>query len=171
VGLQVAYSQTKAASTFEAYVKLFPVEQKPLPFAVGKVWFNKQPKQAALDNATIRKYISNGKIWVNNLQKAVLPESNIFYPVTQIRLHPNFYSLLVTTSQEETRDVYLLTYTKEGKFVDGVCVIVGRPATENFSRSTIFAGGMILMVKESKQGKANLYTFDIWDIGSLHGKL
>jgi hypothetical protein len=165
------YAQNTALS-FEKFLALFPTEKKPLPFAVGKVWLLKQTKQAVLDNATIKKYIIlNIKIWSNNLQKIPMPLSPTFYPVAQINLHPNFYSLLLSTSQDENGEVYLLTYNKEGKLIDGVCVIIVRPVSEGYSRSSIFAGGMVLMVKETKQGKANLFTFDINDIGNLHGKL
>jgi hypothetical protein len=158
------------ALPFDKFVQLFPVETKPLPFAVGKVWLNKKPKQAALDNATITKYIKDAKIWGTNLLKTTLPSNPTFYPVARVNIHSNFYTLLVATSQEESADVYLLTYTKEGKFIDGVCAIVARPVTEGYSRSTIIDGGMVLMVKESKQGKPQLFTFDLWDIGTLHGK-
>jgi hypothetical protein len=156
---------------FEQFIKLFPTETKPLPFAVGKVWLNRQVKQPALDKATIKKYITNCKIWATNLLKTTMPESENLYPVAKINLHNNFYTLLVANSQEESSDVYLLTYTKDGRYVDGVCVIVARPAAEGYSRSTILDGGKVLMVKESKQGKPQLFTFDIWDIGTLHGKL
>lgn len=158
------------ALPFEKFVQLFPVETKPLPFAVGKVWLNKKPKQAALDNPTIAKYIKDAKIWGTNLLKTTLPSSPTFYPVARVNIHANFYTLLVATSQEESADVYLLTYTKEGKFIDGVCAIIARPVAEGYSRSTIIDGGMVLMVKESKQGKPQLFTFDVWDIGTLHGK-
>lgn len=167
----VSYAQNKSAMDFDKFIALFPMEKKPLPYAVGKSWLNKQPKQAILDNATVKKYISIAKIWTNNLQKSAIPESTTFYPVAQVKLHANFYSFLVATSQAESADVYLLTYNKEGKFVDGICVITVRPPDEGVSRSAIFAGGMVLMVKEMKQGKASLFTYDIWDIGTLHGKL
>lgn len=166
-----SYAQNKSAMDFDKFVALFPLEKKPFPYAVGKSWFNKQPKQAILDNATVKKYISIAKVWTNNLQKSSIPEYTSFYPVAQVKIHAGFYSFLVATSQEETADVYLLTYNKEGKFIDGICVIIVRPPDAGISRSAIFAGGMVLMVKEMKQGKASLFTYDIWDIGTLHGKL
>lgn len=170
-GCNISYAQNKSAVDFDKFVALFPLEKKPFPYAVGKSWFNKQPKQATLDNATVKKYISIAKVWTNNLQKSNIPEYANFYPVAQVKIHADFYSFLVATSQAESADVYLLTYNKEGKFVDGICVITVRPPDEGLSRSAIFAGGMVLMVKEMKQGKANLFTYDIWDIGTLHGKL
>ncbi len=165
------YAQNKLATDFDKFTALFPLEKKPFPYAVGKSWLNKQPKQAILDNIIVKKYISVAKVWTNNLQKSAIPEYSTFYPVAQIKVHANFYSFLVATSQSESADVYLLTYNKEGKFVDGICVITVRPPEIGISRSAIFAGGMVLMVKEMKQGKANLFTYDIWDIGTLHGKL
>lgn len=168
---QPAASTKTVGMSMEDFAKLFPAETKPMPFAVGKLWLQKKPQNNALDAAVVRQYIANNKIWVNNLQKDVIPNSANFYPVAQVALHPNFYSFLVADSQGDTINVYLLNYTKEGKFSDGVCAISVRPAAEGYSRNTILTDGKMIMVKEAKQGTAKLFTFDVWDIGNLHGRL
>lgn len=169
-------ANTKAATKavgmpIEDFAKLFPAETKPMPFAVGKLWLQKKPQNTALDAAVVRQYIANNKIWINNLQKDIIPTSANFYPVAQVALHSNFYSFLVADSQGDVINVYLLNYTKEGKFSDGVCAISVRPAAEGYSRNTILTDGKMIMVKEAKQGTAKLFTFDVWDIGNLHGRL
>jgi hypothetical protein len=157
--------------SMEDFAKLFPSETKPMPFAVGKLWLQKKPQNTALDAAVVRQYIANNKIWINNLQKDIIPTSANFYPVAQVALHSNFYSFLVADSQGDVINVYLLNYTKEGKFSDGVCAISVRPPAEGYSRNTILTDGKMIMVKEAKQGTAKLFTFDVWDIGNLHGRL
>jgi hypothetical protein len=168
---QPAQNTKTVGMSMEDFAKLFPAETKPMPFAVGKLWLQKKPQNNALDAAVVRQYIANNKIWVNNLQKDVIPNSANFYPVAQVTLHPNFYSFLVADSQGDTINVYLLNYTKEGKFSDGVCAISVRPPAEGYSRNTILTDGKMIMVKEAKQGTAKLFTFDVWDIGNLHGRL
>jgi hypothetical protein len=157
--------------SIEDFAKFFPAETTPMPFTVGKLWLQKKPQNNALDAAVIRQYISNNKIWINNLQKDVIPAAANFYPVAQVTLRPNFYSFLVADSQGEIINVYLLNYTKDGKFSDGVCAISVRPPAEGYSRNTILTDGKMIMVKETKQGTAKLFTFDVLEIGNLHGRL
>jgi hypothetical protein len=163
-------SKEKTAA-IDDFAKLFASETKPMPFAVGKVWLQKKPKAEALTESLAKRYILNNKIWVNNLKKETIPTSENFYPVAQVVLSANFYSFLVANSQNDVTDVYLLNYSKEGKFIDGVCAISIRPSTESYFRNTILTDGRMIMVKESKQGSSQLFTFDLWDIGNFHGRL
>ncbi len=166
-----ATTSSKNVATIEDFAKLFAPETKPMPFAVGKVWLLKKPKTEPLPPQLIKQFIANNKIWVNNLKKEAIPTPENFYPIAQVNLHPNFYSLLVADSQGETINVYLLNYSKEGKFADGVCAISVRPVAEGYSRNTILTDGRMIMVKEAKQGTSQLFTFDVWEIGNFQGRL
>jgi hypothetical protein len=142
---EVKHEDSADDTSFEEFLALFPTQSSVLEGinAENGKEFGENPE---IDVLYLQQFLI-GKSYLgkeNNNNKFIDSQELTYRVVTNLLLNPHFHSLIISANEEGNPSnewaYYLLNYTKEGKFIDGILLsyrnsYADEETTANFQQS------------------------------------